>query len=1677
MATLRNCINKAGKLIKPADGEYLHELARKYVADGYSVSDAERQAISDLRDETNNHIESIYSQAGVPRYKKSAVPEATPSSIAQPEQPSNSPTAPAALAPSSTPTPVEIKPFSFGSIIEGPETMDFRSDPRVADLTPDQLIKGIPALMKGNLATDGNRSRTRSALAMQSPDGRIVLAGVINPQKARLISGELSDSKVSVQRMATTDRSGQRFVKAIQEGGGSSATLQDVMNAGYRPIAYVMFNQDPGVIFETFANEQHFDQSWGKTDKTTGKLGKRILREGQPMAEAISQATNEGEFRRVEARIDQIAQALQSAQGQERQALLDEYQTLAQRQQELFDRNQTLTGQDELKYRTSAESAMTAQKAVQFQTVAARLRNLGARVDVFASEVMKQSLPNQEASGVQYSPWHIAVGLDDIQNANIANMVTLLHEAVHSLYGRLPLQTQTKILNAARESFDVLKKQAEEARSKTGVPLAKIDGNIEELIAETMSQRLAAEGISDSKSIAQSLIRWIKDMYYRVAMAIQSSFGREPNPATALSWIENQFRREIGGDYEFALINIMDKLLPETVVGLAQKHAMYGGTPGGVTDFVDPTSLTQTQQPQAIPDTSDAIRWNAKYRTVEDQGQEIPGDEARSRIEGAAINEELNALIELKAELAPNMADDEWWKIVGRGDSPASRLQTLEQITPGSGAAKIDGERMTKPMNDQARVKALVLIRRMQINQANKQAKLQDQSTKSSDKLVEYAQQINQIEGNFRDAELHDRTLRKQMKESIRSLIKGVRRGMSLSERSGTLYAAIREAENLADSDPIPENYQRFLQRMLIGEEDMFSSLNAIAQLDLPLGTMKIGEVVSAIEDAAEGDAILENLVANRPQMVTLAALARDNSDQMDLIQLGRLKDTEKFLRIKAELDQIRGANEEQLRSMLSKVDEQTQQRGLAQRLRTRYLKRRAALRRTQTFIQRAEEQVAILDRSKQGLQKYIDGLESAGVGSYNEWFPVDGAKWQSMSLQSDGSWTRSERTLEFNPDGTAKNADQIKSELVENAQWLLQNQAKAGQSFYEQVKRQTYELKMLDLKQEYPAQWRHLLDRMIQPLGDEAAAAGHSSGARIKQMLIQWQFIMKSHWKGEIEPLAKYWTKELQDVEKSTGIKDHGVFFEQVYDPVMYYLGTEPGMDEQAAIRAATRQARARLLKAPSESFNEQFKQLLVRTKEINETFVKLAEQYGVFVKDPRLGDNLRKAVAQGWLTNMRSMRGDVLQTIIHDMQAAGWKLELKEDKRPDGTVAKNIVGPTTFDALTPEQYQNPDALRQVLAPLFTPQIVTRWFEPFMNKPGVSVFTYDGRPISQLVVQQAWNNSGGDVVKMIDNLAQAIGVTPTEANPEPMAGFRESIINQIDRLFGMEAKLAYDASQTRSLFDPQGPKGHVMMDARLNELIPPEHLQFQVFDPTSARALLGTMSFHASFGRNGERMVATLNELKSVLNLRKAQWEALRGTSKAARMADAAARGLNYRELQDAARNYDDVMALQQKLETLFGFQNQAGPLGDMRAGLETLGFITGQVVNNPKTGLMNLLGLTERPITQRSLSLDTIAPTAKGFAEFGKNVFGSLLESMGLHVMRASAYAKDIGEVEGRAFGRLPRLWLWPTLARVVSTKSHSPITGSSDLCAASAHSNARALPDLVKAVSSDAPTSYPE
>lgn len=1591
---------------------------------------------------------------------------------------------------------VKPKPFKFGTVVEdAPLTVDVHEDPQFENLTPEVASRfTIP----GAMDETGNRARTRVGIVLESPDGRYTMTGLLPQQEiASVGAGGRKASGPALQAMAAERRSGG-YSKVIEEGGNRSALLADVIAAGYKVRAFIQFQGKPGSIFQRWPNRAAYDAAFGASPRTTRAQMETsaLVMPTNTAAEGIERKSVREREATLQKQIDRLARELSSADPARSAEINEEIRALYTQLGELPSfAQESPEGWGALSPQPKESLPAEADRSNDFATVAARLRQTGAQVDVFARSFLQQSLEQEytrrlagmEAAlaivpesqraqieeqmgkirammpmfarvrGVAYEANHIALGLDDVQNANMADLITLLHEAGHALLKRDPA-LHGKVINAVNKARADLLAENAERTARIGYN-TEVNGNAEELLVQTMAQRMAEEGIPDAPSLAQAIMAWVKDLYYRLAMAVQEAFGREPSPQLALDWFENQLSRWVGGGYDYRFADIFNRFGPEPIGTQFTRHAAAPtgpSTPGNLTNYHNQIA-DRVDQPATVPQSADDIAWNLRFATEampDSTGREgdldIPRPEAQARIMGAAIAEEAGVADELFTAAQADNADltyDQWWAAVGQGESPRARLAALEQSVPGSATARIDGERMTAAMTGLARVQAKQLIYRLRSSVQQKLARGQEQTAKAERELLATARQMNRMEAGLRDATLHEATLRDALKEQIRELSKGIRRGLDTAARGGALAQAVRDAESLADSDPIPAEYQRVFERVLADEIPVFDYVDAIAQLELPLADMTAPEFYDAIEANAAGNPVLDRLTErrNKPLLVALRSLLKRNAEQVDMLRLRRA-DAAEFVRVNGELKDIRSASEERLKELAATIRADRRATTYADRLKRAYVEKRTKLRDAQRTIQEAEAKRTMLTDAQEAIRAKVEELETGGLAAPSEWMPRAGETYLAMRQDAEGGWTSDTRVLQFTREGPPVNAEQMRRDLAANWRYLKDNQDKAGSRTYELVKRQTQELAAIDVNRTYPESKRVFFERWLLPSADAIMTGGGAGAARVGQMLKKFQFITFSNWENDLFKPSLEWSNRLREVARASGLRDPQAFLDEVYDPVLYLIQSEPGLEEGPALREAVRAARRRLPGEVAENFEPLFRDFLVRTRELSERFVKIAEESGVFVEDQRIGGDLRRAVARGWLTTMRRMKASTVSTILREMDGAGWRLQFSSENGavgPDtfdrGTAeGKRVVRSSTFDALMPERaaneetgaaasgvLDNPELFAKAISGFFTPGIVNRWLVPFVNKPGDPIFTdARGEPIDPLVVQQAWADAGGSVAGWIDLLGQRTGLEPAQegAALTPEGEWRQSMLRQIESLYLMESRIAADANQVRNLFDPSGRPAHLLMDARENDLLPPEHVEHVGFDPISSRNLLATLAFHASFGRNGRDMEAALNEIKSDLMARKQAYQQLRGSTEAERKRNAEARGLNYRDLKQAAQVYNQVEEGEQTLRAAFGFGNEAGVMGDMRTPLQLLAFVAGQTTNSPKTGLLNLLQLTQRMIARRTVDPVALRDTARAGGEVVKQFYGSLLENFGLHMVRATRHAKDIGAVQGQGFGQLP-------------------------------------------------------
>lgn len=1233
------------------------------------------------------------------------------------------------------------------------------------------------------------------------------------------------------------------------------------------------------------------------------------------------------------------------------------------------------------KLRESSQ-AVSVDRTTQFNTLLGRLQRNGFNVAL---------LPGK--GGGLVVDGSIVLTMQDMANANLENLVSLIHEVGHVEVDKLAPGLRGALSRAVDRTI---------AEVKDGpVVLAAMNANLnwEEKLVESLALRLGEEGISD-KSIAATVWRAVKDAYLRMGMAMMKAFGLEPSDAHVLAWFENNMRRQLGGDYDFRFIDLFRPFV-ETKAQRVNRFEIIDGQE--IPDLLNPLT-GRVQRAEVLPDTVDAAMWNldrtgdVRFRVPAAKPEEdMPYTEAMARVQAAGWAALMPTITKLKAELGPAMTEQQFWKVFSNGDLPADIVKKLEERVPGAMAARIGGTKMTEPMNERARYQAFRRANALAYINRKRAAANEEQLAAHTDTLVERAKAVNKVERVSADATEMNIVFNEELKGLVKELSRDLDRGPDTAHAAGKLLGAVRTIERLTGDEAIPEEYQRVFKRLLDGgDTSIFEHMSAISRLELPFGTMSVPAIVEAIQKNGASDPRLKSLGEQRPLMVALAALARDSARSMDLLQLNAMTDAAEYVAIKAELEEIRTASEARLDEIAKGITAVAESRSLRDRLREQYVKARRDFNSSKRNIQRAQENQLLRTKFATAMADKATEL-SRDVGAFSNWEASNKAEYHAMQRNDAGVWRSVTRTLRMTGEDVTDQHEQVAHDLNMNRLWLEAHQPEAGSRHYEEVRRQTDELSKLDFSRSREAVHRYWFTNYLLPLGQRFASTGQIAGTKIQQMLNGWQTVMFVHG-DEVEAQSRRWNKALQEATEAAGYTNPKRFFQEVVNDVLYRVESEPGRDRTGAMREARRAAQRRLELAGTEvadNFSERLEHLLEEHKRMSELLLATAEKNGLYVADPRIRDPLtakgnlqRHAIKYGYLTGSRRLNGEVVRCLVNDMQGNGWTDTLFSGLDPTTT---------KFEELVPKY--------------FTPSVIRTFVEPFVTKPGKEVFFGTSeQPVSQVDAQLAWQDAGGDVLKFIDLLFDR---TNQAKDRSQLPTYRAAMLDRFGQLYRMESKLAAKTEQTRSATQPDT-KSHAMMDARHNDLIPPEHFHYEMYSPMDARRKLTEIAYHAAFGRDGKGLDGAFADLRAGLRSASDLYKRLPAGTRKEKRAFAEAQGWDFTQIERAAAAAQNVVTWERKLRT--HFSGKEGVIGDARAALELAQLNMSLVLNQPKSGLWNLMTAFEYPLVYRGLGKTAVRASATAARVFAREVASSMLNVFGANFLRAADYAHDVGEVVER-------------------------------------------------------------
>lgn len=272
--------------------------------------------------------------------------------------------------------------------------------------------------------------------------------------------------------------------------------------------------------------------------------------------------------------------------------------------------------------------------------------------------------------GGTYTPSQRTINLALSETVGVSDAMATLHEVLHDIYRNAPKSTQQALVRWMRdipegELLPFTDPRHTDPRLRPDNPNNLPEGVFqEEMLVESLTQYGVQQDIAEG--IIADLIRILKDLYYRAAMAIGEALNR-PIEVTARAWAENKVQAVIAG--QSPSFNLIDTLRGRQYSRLAYNTQVYN---------TDGTFNLKLQNgvlvlPRVIGDDAGSFLANMAVHEENANQALLKTQLATQRTGEAAAQYEQNQRIIRMAEL-----DVEYFEALDQGDQEAAARVVAE---------------------------------------------------------------------------------------------------------------------------------------------------------------------------------------------------------------------------------------------------------------------------------------------------------------------------------------------------------------------------------------------------------------------------------------------------------------------------------------------------------------------------------------------------------------------------------------------------------------------------------------------------------------------------------------------------------------------------------------------------------------------------------------------------------------------------------------------------------------------------------------------------------------------------------------------------------------------------------------------------------------------------------------
>ena len=1202
----------------------------------------------------------------------------------------------------------------------------------------------------------------------------------------------------------------------------------------------------------------------------------------------------------------------------------------------------------------------------------------------------------------------VQVVMNDVSAPNNRNLRALLHEAAHAVVGK---EAPGMVRAVDRLAVDLLEGRANITEAHLQKP--------EEATVELLAANLQDEGFgARSGTLAETLVRYVKDLYYRANIAVQKSlFGEDAvGGELALKYFDNRMRQflardgdrmpsfiqELGGPKPTRAQIYQDQStralgeLSEVVLGKDGLPVFPNALPegdailsSGVYDAPDPAGdenfSESNEQGYRPPHESRAWTHHAVYVQIETLLQELAGRTGLTRNEmKTTLRLPMDAIEKMQqiAEKVPGAKD-----AVLDNLTPVERDQAVQLLHRMTGKYIKRAHDLT--VRSEGRIKEsalsaeqeLAYINTLTTDPANAALLNEDIRKHLREQFREYRKFAHQVEGDFKVEGMLEEVAREV------GLLEGGKLKMheqlekSFKQLTGDSASPMRFAEALSalglDFSLNPKNGGATLKEILA---EMANYRNNVEFVSLSKSQQR---TVAKSLDRMNNDPALR---------AVMVAFARGNALRMDVLGMRHLQDSGKYSELASLTNDLRTASDDRIKQLEKEVREAMGRATAKDRLKRDLVLHNARLRRHNRALAKHTKDRRIVDSvipelraeaAHWGDQLGVVQTFEGGPGSvFPIMDPVKGGGVKDKRLYQD--WSDS--------------AELFYAAAKTNKDWLDLNADLKDTPTYRAVEAANKQFLLDYTQKDTAAIKRNMFMRMLQPMAKLFMEMGPAEGKLVGSSMYGYQSTFRGLWTN-FQPAANRWSKAYQDVVKAAGYRGlPGEFNRTVRHTILHQLETESGLsNDRQAVNFAFELTNEQLAKVGSphkvddKKLKNAVRKWILMERDTSSMLDAERERLGLPIQDsaawsidpitgkPRNEMRL-KGVKQGWLTSPRRLDIAIFREANTKFTELNWFGEGGEGVFSDAFWLKET-------ASVAEQSDIVARVGQVFAPAIAdPYLRQNFFDPFMQSR-TSVF----KDFSSTEISQAWEDADGDMALFIANLAYTKQLDVQDVTKVVVGTLRNKA--QFFRNVAGQSM----GNKDSSVIGAQ----NFIIDSRKDSTLPAHFFEYVSFDEHSMMGHASRLAANKNFGRGGEVLEANLDRLQQRIKTRQAK--ASGNTKK-----DKADRHRHGQMLAESER-------LRGKLRHYFR-ESDSGPYEDEKIYNELVGALVGNVLNNPKTGITQFITPMLAPMTTYKganiLTIGTGLSNIKTGLGAGAQ---SVLQGLGYHFDLLPEYERTVAELVG--------------------------------------------------------------